>query len=225
MSRLLPVFAGMVALVGYALAEGYWTNRWTASAALAEATERLRQVPIRVEDWVGEEQELDPREARQGEIHAALLRNYKNRVTGDVVRVVLVCGRPGPIAVHTPEVCLGGGGFSLVKSAVRHQAQTQGKDVFWVGRFHKAGQAVPENVEVYWSWNARGSWEAVDGARLAFARERVLYKLYLLRPIPVAEELAGNTDRSAEEQASPAASFLNAFLPEVNRCLFPEDPA
>ena len=223
MSRLLPVLAGMVALLAYGLAEGYWTNRWTSSAALASAAERLRNVPSRVEGWDAEEQELDPRQAKQGEIFASVLRTYKHLATGEAVRVLLLCGRPGPISVHTPQVCLGGAGYALVRPAAREKPDPSEADEFWAGRFWRRGQAGTDNMEVYWSWNARGSWVASDGPRLAFAREKVLYKLYVFRPLNVAAEPDGKGD-PAEEQASPVPAFLKAFLPQVSQSLFPKDP-
>jgi hypothetical protein len=222
--RLLPVATSVLLLLAYGLAEGYWTDRWSLSRELAEAPARLAAVPLRVGEWEGEEGELDARQARQGEIKGSVVRRYTNRATGETLSVLLVCGRPGPIAVHSPEVCLGGAGFALQRAETRQAVSApglSGGDAFWVGRFHKPAEAVPEVIDVHWSWNARGDWQAIEGPRLFFARERVLYKLYVTRPVsrPDAAPLAN--DGPGKEERDPAHEFLAAFLPEVKRALFP----
>jgi hypothetical protein len=226
MYRLLPVLASVVLLLAYGLAEGYWSDRWSLSPELALAPERLASVPLRVGEWEGEEGELDPRQARQGSIHASLLRRYTNRSTGDVLSVLLVCGRSGPIAVHSPEVCLGGSGFALQGKETRQSfpgSGLSGDDAFWVGRFHKPGAAIPEVMEVHWSWNARGDWQAVKGPRLFFARDRLLYKLYVTRAISRPDgPPSGGTEATAKER-NPAHELLTVFLPEAKRSLFPEE--
>jgi hypothetical protein len=221
MSRYLPIIGAAVLLLAYGLAEGYWTNRWSLPPQLAEAPERLAAIPRQVGEWQGEDAELDPRQIKQGNIHAALLRRYTSRVTGETLSVLIVCGRPGPITVHSPEVCLGGAGFELEQPEKLKEITgpgLSGDDTFWAGRFHKPGAAVPEVMELHWSWNARGDWQAVEGARLYFARERALFKLYVTRALtrpdgPGAEKAEGGDERN------PSREFLAAFLPEVRRAL------
>jgi hypothetical protein len=222
MSRLMPVATAVLLLLAYGLADGYWTDRWSLSRELAEAPARLAAVPLRVGDWEGEESELDPRQARQGEIKGSILRRYTNRATGEALSVLLVCGRPGPIAVHSPEVCLGGAGFELQREEERRGVSgpgLSGEDSFWEGRFHKPAEAVPEVIDVDWSWNAGAGWKAVKNPRLFFARQRVLYKLYVTRAVarPDAAPGAG----AAGEARGPSREFLTVFLPEVDRALFP----
>ncbi len=220
MNRLLPVLTSVALLLGYGLAEGFWSDRWSLSTELAQAPARLATVPSRVGEWQGEDGELDPRQARQGDIRASLVRRYVSRRTGEALNVLLVCGRPGPIALHSPQVCLGGSGFELQAPPRRKGIAAPGRageDTFWAGRFHKPGVAVPEVIEVYWSWNAEGDWQAVDGPRLFFARRRALYKLYVSRPL--AATPAGPEEAGGAEQ-DPIAEFLGVFLPEVRRCLF-----
>ncbi len=118
MSRLLPLLAGVLLVLAYGLVEGYWTDRWSLSTELEQAPGRLAAIPRDVGEWQSEDSELDPRQARQGDIRGSLLRRYSNRRTGELLNVLLVCGRSGPIAVHSPEVCLGGSGFQLSKPSI-----------------------------------------------------------------------------------------------------------
>ena len=48
--------------------------------------------------------------ARAG-IKGCVYRRYRNPRTGESVSVLLVCGRGGPISVHTPDVCYAGAGY------------------------------------------------------------------------------------------------------------------
>jgi hypothetical protein len=223
MCRFLPVLASAAVLVAYGLVEGYWTDRWALSPELARAAERLAAIPVGVGDWQGEDGELDPRQARQGEIRAALVRRYTHRRSGEVLNVLLVAGRPGPIAVHSPEVCLGGAGLAIRGEKTREAiaaAGLSGEATFWVAQFHKADAAVPEAVEVLWSWTGGGDWQAVESPRLFFARERLLYKLYVTRPV-VRPTSATTPDSAGGTEQGPVRDFLKVLLPEVKRCLFP----
>jgi hypothetical protein len=225
MSRFLPVLLCAVLLVGYGLAEGYWTDRWSLSLELAEAPERLAAIPREIGDWQGQDDELDPRQARQGEIRASLLRRYTNRQTGEMVNVLVLCGRPGPIAVHAPEVCLGGAGFAIRGKKARQQIEApglSGADAFWVAQFHKPSAAVPEVIQMSWSWNGGGGWQAVENPRLSFARKRLLYKLYVTRTLVRPAASAAAQDSAADGEKAPIRDFLKVFLPEVKRALFSE---
>jgi hypothetical protein len=224
MNRLLPILASVVILLAYGLAEGYWTDRWSLSQDLAQAPERLSQVPRYVGEWRGEDQELDPRQARQGEIRVSLMRRYVHGGTGEVLTVLLVCGRPGPIAVHSPEVCLGGAGFELKGKPKRQKVVApglSGDDAFQVGSFHKPGAALPETFQLHWSWNSGGDWEVRKWPRLSFARKRLLYKLYVSRALSRPTGAGPGQEGARDQEQDPAGAFLKVFLPEVKRALFP----
>jgi hypothetical protein len=219
----MPVLASVALLLTYGLAEGIWTNRWSLAPELARAPERLTAIPRVTGEWEGQEDKLDPRQARQAELRASLVRHYVRQRTGETLHVLLVCGRPGPVAVHAPEVCLGGAGFALRGKADRRTVTSPGLPAgttFWVGEFHKPGAAVPEECELYWAWNSGSGWQAVDQPRLFFARERVLYKLYVSRETP-GKTPAMEPAASAPTGPDPIGDFLKVFLPEVNAHLFP----
>src|SRR5262245_13740506 len=112
MSRLVAVIVVFVAVVGSGAAAGLWTGRWGSTQALREAAARLDRVPLTLGDaWDGHPGELSDREIRIAELEGYLQRRYVHRRTGNIVSVLLVCGRPGPISVHVPEVCYAGAGF------------------------------------------------------------------------------------------------------------------
>jgi hypothetical protein len=201
-------------LLMYGVAEGVWTDRWTVPAELEQSPARLAGLPLTVGPWTGEDETLDARQVQRAELRAHVLRRYTHRSTGEVLTVLAVCGRPGPIAVHSPEVCFGGAGFALTAPAERRTIAAPGlagKTDYWVGRFEKSA-GVPEVLKIYWSWNAGGGWDAVDDPRWSFAAQRALYKIYVVRQM-------ARPDEPSEED--PVPGFLELFLPEVNRSLFP----
>jgi hypothetical protein len=210
MPRALPVLAAVPLVLAYGLAEGLWTDRWGLSQELEQAPAKLALLPRTVGPWQGQDEELDPRQVARGELRGHVLHRYVHRDTGEALTLLAVCGRPGPIAVHAPEVCFGGSGFTLNGPKAQHTLRS-GDGTFWAGNYSKADSAVPEHLRLYWSWNASGQWEAVENPRLHFARARVLYKLYVTRQLARPDE---------PEQDDPIPGFLEQLLPPLGRCLF-----
>jgi hypothetical protein len=206
--RLLTVFA-VVASAG--AVHGLWTNRWTAPAALGRATARMADLPLTLGDWDGQAEALDGRQLAAAEVSGHLLRRYVNRRTGAVVSVLLLCGRPGPVSVHTPEVCYRGAGYDQVGGRSKHALAGRAGEL-WVSRFAKQHAAAPEALRVLYAWNATGKWEAPASPRAAFARHPALYKLYVIRPL-------ARDDEPLEED--PALEFLRALVPALDKALFP----
>jgi hypothetical protein len=198
-------------LVGFGIVEGVWTNRWQLSDATRVAAARLADVPARVGDWEGEDLELDAREVVKAELDGYLMRRYVHRTSGASVTVLLVCGRPGPVSVHTPDVCYGGAGYVQEAAAGRLPLETNPPAELWRADFRKTG-SLPEQLHIAWCWAAAGAWTAPDNPRVTFARAPALYKLYVVRQV-VGREEPGEKD--------PAADFLRQFLPEAQARLFP----
>src|SRR4051812_4852958 len=113
MTRCLPAIAAACLLVGFGVAEGFWTDRWHQSHAAYDAGRQLAGLPLAVGDWEGAGGELDPRQVVKAELTGSILRQYANKSNGTTVTVLLVCGRPGPVSVHTPDVCFVGSGFTM----------------------------------------------------------------------------------------------------------------
>ena len=75
--------------------------------------------PPTVGDWEGRPLEVEPRELAAAGVIGGVLRRYVNRQDGRAVTVLLVCGPPGPIAVHTPDICFAGIGYDVVGAQAR----------------------------------------------------------------------------------------------------------
>jgi hypothetical protein len=207
--------ASMIAIVLLAVAggvHGMWTGRWVGGAERAEATQRLAAVPLHIGDWDGEDHEMEERARTVAGIDGYLMRHYTRRSTKESVSVLLVCGPPGPVSVHTPEVCYGGAGFTLTAPPARTDLALAGvpQAPFRTALFRKEGVAAPEQLRIFWSWYTGSRWATPDRPRWTFARCRYLYKLYVINPTPAAD--------GPVEQDS-AARFLRLLLPELEKDL------
>jgi hypothetical protein len=217
MTRLLPALLALALVVAYGLAEGSWAGRWQPAAAPHEAAARLAAVPAVLGDWEGTDTTLDHRVAAQAELSGSLMRTYTHKVTGETLTVLLVCGRPGPVSVHTPDVCFVGSGYSLPKPPARQPAPGGGGgDEFWVGDFQQPSAGDPIPVRAYWAWSTDGqAWSAPDHPRLTFARAGALYKLYVTRSVPPGGPAA---------ETDPAADLMARLLPALRQVLAPPPP-
>jgi hypothetical protein len=212
MSRLVPMVVAILLLAAYGIAEGLWTDRWGLSHKLDEAVARLSSIPRTVGAWEGVDRQLDQRQVDKAEMAGYLSRQYLNRTTGASISMLLVCGRPGPTALHSPDICYQATGYQMAASE-RHSLQSDAlprQADFWVGRFDRTG-AVPDPLRIFWSWSADGNWLAADNPRFSLASAGALYKLYVVRQLPRLDEPLAD---------DPGLQFLQVFLPEVNRCLF-----
>jgi uncharacterized protein DUF3485 len=213
MPRWWPLLLAFTIIVASGIAHGLCSERWTPSPKVQQAVERLPSVPKNVGDWEGQDIDNDVAEKHRGDIQGALQRRYVRRGSSDEVTVALVCGRSGPISVHTPDVCYQGAGFRMAGEPTKHIVPTTGSGepaAFWKASFVKETVPVRDELRIYWAWNAGSGWQIAKEPRLAFARFPVLHKLYAIYRVP-----PGTT------ATDPCPEFLRQLLPEVNAQLFP----
>jgi hypothetical protein len=203
---LMTAAAAVLVLAG-GLAHGLWTDRWRPSPGIERAAEHLTRVPMELGDWVGKDLPQEGLELNRAGAAGAVVRQYENRRTGALVTVFLVCGRPGPVAVHTPDVCYGGAGYEAAHDPDRYPLPAAGSTPaaeFWTSVFSKREAARPERLRIFWSWSAPdGAWSAPSNPRVAFARSAALYKLYVISP---------THSEDGPREDDPAVAFLTRFL-------------
>jgi hypothetical protein len=204
-------------LVGSGLAHGRLTDRWGTSGALARAIARLDRIPRSVGDWEGRDVAMDRRQIERAQIRGYLARKYRNVRDGREVTVLLVCGRPGPISVHTPDVCYAGAGYEPGSPPVPGAVATgDHRAGFLKARFRKVDALVPEILDIFWAWNARGVWEAPANPRIGFAPYQALFKVYVI---------AGRDGAAAAAPGEPTVDqdFAGLILTELDRAPFGRD--
>src|SRR6266542_46101 len=113
MSRNLAVASAVAIIAVCGVAHGLRAERWHQSAALEEALARFKQSPMEIGDWKGEALEGDAKAFAQAGAQAYWTRIYTNVRNRRSVLVILMCGRAGRMAVHTPERCYRGAGYEL----------------------------------------------------------------------------------------------------------------
>src|SRR5262245_3153551 len=123
MKQTLPLIAAITVVLSSGVAQGIWAHRWIPSRGIEVAVSRLDNVPKVIGDWEGEDEELDGRQVEVGEIAGHISRRYRNRLDGSVVTLLLMCGRPGPIAVHSPEICYAGSGYELEEAPLKYHVE------------------------------------------------------------------------------------------------------
>ncbi len=213
MARNLAV-AGALALIAVCgIVHGLWADRWQPSPALEEALTRVELVPLEIGDWKAETVAGDAEAFEQAGAQAYWTRWYTNTRKRQTVLAILMCGRAGRMAVHTPEVCYRGAGFELFDKPVATPLRAQeGADLgtFNTARFVKASN-LSSPLRLYWSWNAGDGWRAPRSPRWEFRGRQFLYKLY------VSHDQAPGNDQDA------AAELLQQLLPELRKALYAGD--
>lgn len=212
-----PVAVGVVVVAAVGAAHGLKTDRWQPSARLEEAVARLPAVPMQIGDWAGKGEPLENEEdvKRVGQIKEYINRAYTNTQAQQGVTLLVVCGRGGPISVHTPDICYAGAGYRRLTDPTPTTVEAGGRShSFRMARFAKPGGVSQGQIEILWAWSADGrEWSAPDKPRAAFARLPAVYKMYVVRPIGPAAK--------AGEAADPARAFLREALPAVADALDP----
>jgi hypothetical protein len=213
MLRITFAAIAITAIVLSGAVHGLWTDRWTKSEEPTQAAVRLERIPLVLGDWEGHIEDLgDP--ARQGGVAGYFFARYVNRRDRSEVSVFLVCGRPGPVSIHTPDACYKASGFDVI-SPSRYSAPdipSLAPAEFWTARMIKERSAERTSLRIYWAWNGNGSWVTPENPRLSFARLPVLYKLYLIRQ-----------DAGDSNAPDPCVELMRDLLPELNRTLFMEN--
>lgn len=189
MSRFALIGAtvfGFALLLAYGWAEGRWTGRWQQSNASKVAASRLKHIPLTVGSWVSADGDFDERQMTLAELDGFLHRIYADETTGDTVQVLVLCGRPGPVSLHTPDVCYRGLGFHPTSAPARKlltDSVPNGSAECWMADFEKSTPLGNEYLRIGWTWLASDGWHAADQPRLEFAQEPALYKVYLIHRV------------------------------------------
>jgi hypothetical protein len=216
MKRLVTVSVALLVLVVSGLLHGFSSERWAPAPALNDAAARVAKVPLAIGDWEAEPVESDAAAFFQAGAQAYWTRSYVNTHTKDRILAILMCGRSGRMAAHTPEVCYRGAGYEMDRTpetvAVTALAGAN-LGTFWSARFTKDGGNAAD-LGLLWSWSAQGNWQASTQPRWDFGGEPFLYKLYL------SHEDSGPANAST----TAVTAFLRQLLPSVNQTLFDNHP-
>ena len=215
MLRIVSLLCAVVLLAASGVSHRLWSGAWNVSGEPGISAARLEAVPSSLGDWEGADMEVDSRQLARAEAAGYLARRYVQRRTGAELSLFIICGRPGPVSVHTPDICYGGLGFRVEGTESRYQFEGDAEAPaaeFFTANFVKADPVVPSRLRIYWGWKAGSGWRAPSNPRLTFGGAPALYKIYLVyRPIPGAEL----------PERDPCQDFMRDLLPELEKTLSP----
>jgi hypothetical protein len=214
MKRTLACILALALLVGGGLVHGLNAERWRTADDVERGAERLPTVPLEVDGWQAEVRESDAAEFEQAGARGYWTRTY--RKDGHEILVILMVGRSGRMAVHTPEVCYRGAGYELFGPPKQHEVavgDSSGAKVagFWTASFVKPG-ANGSELQLYWGWNGGDGWKAPTSPRWEFAGRPVLYKLYL-----------SQVSNGAAADQRLVDDFLRKFVPAAEQVVKESD--
>jgi hypothetical protein len=187
---------------------GRWTQRWGPAADLQAAGKHLSTFPRQLGDWISTEDAHVP-EAIVKTLQCAgyVNRTYVNDKTKQSLGVALYVGPPGPISVHTPEICYSSRAMRIKDPPEQEMisAPEGGPNTinaFWKMTFQSRNVGSQEQT-VYYAWSTGAAWEAAKAPRYEFGGGKILYKI----------QLAGVSGQATRgELADPCKDFLTWLL-------------
>jgi len=136
--------------------------------------------------------------------------------------VMLLCGKRGDLAVHTPESCFPSIGMepaeAKVATPVKSQDGATSFGTFEAQRYKPTADAkgaVPSRV--YWAWSKDGvKWESPTNPRITFAAVPFLYKVYVVRDDSEQGSERGGPSTAQGKSSDLCEDFLRDFLPVIS---------
>ena len=209
MKKGLLSLVGVGLIVTTGLVHGYWTERWAVSENVERGAQSVDRIPMKIGDWQGEPLDYNP--VQQMGISRQLFRRYRNARTGAEVTVVMLCGRAGPVCIHTPDVCYGANGYAVQTPTEVKIRQGKRVATLFTADAVKTRTTKKTTLRLYWGWYENGEWKVSAQPRLQFAKGRnVLYKFYVIREVQAPTAL----------DADPGKDFLEDALPVLNDVLY-----
>lgn len=210
----LPWLLAAALTIGSGVVAGSFDGRWGPPPQLSAAAARLANVPKEFGDWsLQSDEPIDPQLTEMLQCAGGFNRSYRNRRTGDTIHMAMVLGLPGPISVHTPEVCYSSQGYHVEIPAQRISFRAVGAATAQVWKTTFAPDALsPEKLLAYYSWYDGTSWSAPEHARLAFGGRPFLFKLQLAAKFV--------TPTNAQTEHAPGDDFLAQFYPALSNAGF-----
>jgi hypothetical protein len=211
----IPIAAAVVILVVTAFVQGSWSERWGTFPELQLYAKQLERVPMDFGDWKGEDAEKsDSNILKVAGAEGELVRVYQN-VSGQSVRVSLICARLRDVFYHTPDRCYPAAGFEMMGDPQPEVFEIGNNETaeFFTTTFLKSEPTGTHSERGFWSWSGDGKWIAPKNPKLKFAGQKALYKMYVFAAVPPGVKKIAADDYCVD--------FIRAFVPVLNAALAP----
>lgn len=205
MARWLALASAVaITLVGGVL-HGHYVQRWNKPEELSTAALNLAAIPREIGKWKAvEDLPIDAATLKILDHPSTVSRRYVNQDTGESIQCAILVGRPGPIAVHTPEICFSSRDYEVQK-ARSEAAIDDGANhhhTFWRTDF-SSRNALADGLRVYYAWSTGDVWKASPSPRFEFGGAPLLYKCQLATNV---------SPTTAGDRPDPGGRFLEAFV-------------
>jgi hypothetical protein len=184
---------------------GNYSQRWNTSAEMQVAVSHLGSFPREVGIWKAvEDLPIEESALQMLECKGHLNRRYVNEETGKSLQLAIMLGPPGPIAVHTPEICYSSRAYELTDERAEAvlEASSGKRHSFWKVDF-TTRNAMADGLRVYYAWGDGGNWNASSSPRFEFAGAPLLYKLQLASYV---------SSYAGDDGPDPGRQFLEELL-------------
>jgi len=213
----VTIAAGLTILSG--LWHGTISHRWQATPSLLDAVASLESLPQEFGVWKAEHSfELDPEVGAILQCSGYVHRRYVNQENGQSVQVFVVLGPPGPISVHTPEVCYSGAGYSTQSETktMTIEGSDGSRDQFhWVNL--QRDEDASSRLTVGYGWTTGDQFVAPDSPRWTFRNAPYLYKIqWAAHHTP---STTASPRESSPDDPEVFQSFVRDLLPVLRPCL------
>jgi hypothetical protein len=176
------VALGSAALLTLAsgLLHGRMSQRWGMDERMQLAAQQLAMFPEQIGAWQQEATfEMGKSAIELLECQGYVQRGYRNRETGDYVKLALMVGPGAKMSIHVPEICYEASNFTLLSPRQRFHVTAAGQEhAFW-GVTFQVNDATERRVRVLYGWSDGQQWVAPRMPRWSVAGQPVLYKLQL----------------------------------------------
>src|SRR5437764_2704974 len=161
----------LVGTLGVGIVQGRITNRWGLRSDAEIAGDRLRPaLPAEVGNWrMRSDEKLPDPVAAILQCNGAVSRVYEHQQTGDIVRLAVLLGPPGPISVHTPEVCYSSREYTAggERRKTTITADDEKTHTLWQLAL-TANNLDSSSLRVFYGWSTGTVWEATARPRFCY---------------------------------------------------------
>jgi len=178
---------GIVALtVGPSVYRGHTES--VQAQLLDDAEKRLLNIPAHFGPWLLRDEVPLSETAQQMLVNPRYVcRTYVHGSSGETVSMIVLAGLAGPMAVHTPEICMPSREYESIKDAVQIDVTANGKKQKFFSSLFQAKTLEGQKLNVYYGWSRDGEvWEAPKYPRVTFAPLPMLFKLQVVCAEPAA---------------------------------------
>jgi hypothetical protein len=211
-TRFIAFVVLLISTVGAGWLHGSFTNRWGLRRDASLAADLLQEASLStVGNWrLHHDVPFTPDVLKMLQCPAHISRVYEHQQTGDRVIVTVIIGPPGPVSVHTPEICYPSRDYKLngERRKIAVERPERKTDAFWEVPLRSNIDGTV--VRVIYGWSSGTYWEAARGPRYSYGALPHLYKLQVAVPV---NAVAATTD------FDPGQDFLKSFLPHLQPSL------